>query len=62
MQKNIGNEVDFFPVDKYESFFQNNKIAISLAYYKENVKNELHFLPLDKYQRFVQIYTIILDF
>ena len=72
----MGDEVNFLPTDKHESFLQvditlglprqvflntqNDKFTICLQYLKENVKEEVDFLPVDKRQSFFQIDTVIL--
>ena len=68
----MGDEVDFLPSDKRDSFLRvivslsvciasilKVPKTISLQYFKENVKDEVQFLPLDKRQRFLQIDTVI---
>ena len=71
----MGDEVDFLPADKHESFLQvdislwiciarhveqkDNKFTIFLQYFKKKVKNKVDFLPADKRQKFIQSDTII---
>ena len=73
----MGDEVDFLPADRRESFLEGDSITLSarsqacpkyqkqicniFATLKENMKNKFDFMPADKPQRFLQIDTIILD-